>query len=102
MASRAESDQKLFGIVPRLAGKLFVVNLKTGHGATGLASPAIAADTRFEACRTIRSSGPGVGALVVGHSRSFLSCVIKGTLLFFARKEFAGIMFCEADEKVSV
>jgi hypothetical protein len=41
MASRAKSDQVLLAIVPRLAAKLFVVNLKIGHRAARLASPAV-------------------------------------------------------------
>ena len=44
MALRAESDQILFGIVPRLAAKLSVVNLKIVHGAARLASPAVAVE----------------------------------------------------------
>ena len=39
MSLRAESDQVLFGIVPRLAAKLFVVNLKIVLGAARSASP---------------------------------------------------------------
>src|SRR5579872_2398259 len=41
MASCTESDQILFGIVPGLAAKLFVVDFKVGHCAARLASPAV-------------------------------------------------------------
>jgi hypothetical protein len=44
MAYRAESDQIVFGIVPRLATKLFVMNLKIRHCAARLASPTVAAE----------------------------------------------------------
>jgi hypothetical protein len=44
MASRAEGDQILLGIVARLAAKLFVVNLKIGHVTARLASPAVPAE----------------------------------------------------------
>jgi hypothetical protein len=44
MASRAEGDQILLGIVARLAAKLFVVNLKIRHVAARLASPAVPAE----------------------------------------------------------
>jgi hypothetical protein len=44
MAYRAEGDQIFFGIVPRLAAKLFVVNFKIGHRAARLASPTVAAE----------------------------------------------------------
>ena len=44
MAYRAEGDQILFGIVPRLAAKLLVVNLEIRHRAARLASPAVAAE----------------------------------------------------------
>jgi len=41
VAYYAERDQVLFGIGPRLAAKLFVVNLKIGHRAARLASPVV-------------------------------------------------------------
>jgi len=41
MTSRAEDNQILLGIMPKLAAKLFVVNLEIGHCATRLASPAV-------------------------------------------------------------
>lgn len=44
VACGAKRNQILLGIVPRLAAKLFVVNLKTGHRAAGLASPAVPAE----------------------------------------------------------
>jgi hypothetical protein len=44
MAFRAEGDQILLGIVARVAAKLFVVNLKIGHVAARLASPAVPAE----------------------------------------------------------
>ena len=44
MAFGTEGDQIVLGIVPRLAAKLFVVNLKIGHRATRLASPAVPAE----------------------------------------------------------
>jgi hypothetical protein len=41
MACGAKGDQIFFAIVPGSAAKLFVVNLKTGHCATRLASPPV-------------------------------------------------------------
>jgi len=41
MAANAKSDQILLGIFSRVTAKVFVVNLKIGHRATQLASPAI-------------------------------------------------------------
>jgi hypothetical protein len=43
MASRAKSDQVFLGIGSGLAAKLSVVNLKVGHTAARLASPAVPA-----------------------------------------------------------
>lgn len=42
MTSSAEGNQILLGIMPKLAAKLFVVNLEVGHCAAGLAPPAVA------------------------------------------------------------
>jgi hypothetical protein len=44
MAFRAESNQIFLGIVPGLAAKLFVVNLKIRYRAARLASPTIPAE----------------------------------------------------------
>jgi hypothetical protein len=41
VACGAKGDQIFFAIVPGLAAKLFVVNLKIGHCATRLASPPV-------------------------------------------------------------
>jgi len=42
VARRAKCDQVFFRIIARAAAKLFVVNLKVGHCAADLASPAVA------------------------------------------------------------
>jgi len=44
VACTAECYQVLFGIGPRLAAKLFVVNFKIGHRSARLASPAVASE----------------------------------------------------------
>ena len=55
-----------------------MVNLKIGHGATGLASPAVAAE--HVVAKLVIQFADQVqawGALVEGHSRSLLGCVIN-------------------------
>lgn len=42
MAFGAQCDQVLFGVISRLAAKLFVVNLKIGQRSAQLATPAVA------------------------------------------------------------
>jgi hypothetical protein len=44
MAYAAERNQVLLAIVTGMTTEFFVVNLKIGHGAAGLASPAIPAE----------------------------------------------------------
>ena len=43
MASRAQRDQILFGIITTVAAKVFVVNFQTRFAATALAGPTVAA-----------------------------------------------------------
>src|SRR5450631_4474938 len=42
MARGAECDQIFFGVVARVAAKVFVVDLQVGHSSTRLTAPAIA------------------------------------------------------------
>jgi len=44
VARRAKCNQVFFCVIAGLAAKFFVVNLKIGHRAAGLASPAVPAE----------------------------------------------------------
>ena len=80
MASRAERNQIVLGIMTGLAAKLPVMNLKIVHRAAQLSGTVLG----YEGGRTIRNSGLGVRVLVRPNSRRFPGCMIKKRFSFFA------------------
>ena len=87
MASCAEGDQILLGIIPRLTAKLFVVSSRLDIGAARWASPAVSAEHLVAKVVVQVRIQAQMCALVRASSRSFLGCVIKKRLFFLRPKE---------------
>ena len=63
VAGMAEGDEVFIAVVPLLAPELLVVHLERGHGAAGLAAPAVALENT--------ETELPVGQAVQGQSRRF-------------------------------
>ena len=89
MASSAERDQVLLGIIAALAAKFLVVNLQVRPGPATLASPAVAAQHLFpELVVRARDQAASAVAWVESGSRSLLGHFVQKSLPLFARQKF--------------